>query len=167
MAMNEAAKQWVAALRSGEYQQCQSALRKEIDGRPHFCCLGVANEMSGMGQWIDPACGIFQDEAQLRATEANIAELVAEYGEESDEDAEILKSEEFTSPMVQEWLGLDAEDGELEINGERTSLARLNDAGKTFAEIADIIEQHADQLFSQGHHESMTAPTNPKTDTGT
>lgn len=38
MAMNPEIKaQWVAALRSGEYEQCREALRS----RDGFCCLGV------------------------------------------------------------------------------------------------------------------------------
>ncbi len=37
----EVKKQWVAALRSGEYKQCRGALKK--DGG--FCCLGVLREI--------------------------------------------------------------------------------------------------------------------------
>lgn len=40
-------KIWVAALRSGKYQQAQGALRAG-DG---FCCLGVACDISGLGDW--------------------------------------------------------------------------------------------------------------------
>ena len=60
--MNENAKKWVAALRSGEYKQGQYNLRSDQD---HFYCLGVAcdlydsNKMGthgNRGYWV---CWIF------------------------------------------------------------------------------------------------------------
>jgi len=44
---------------------------------------------------------------------------------------------------VRQWSGLKTSYGTL---GNRT-LAEMNDDGATFAEIADLIEQHADELF--------------------
>ena len=41
-------KQWIEALRSGEYRQARGTLRTQ-DGR--FCCLGVACEISGIDKW--------------------------------------------------------------------------------------------------------------------
>ena len=51
--MNEAAKAWVDALRSGRFRQARHALRVlEYDSRlPSLCCLGVACEISGLGEW--------------------------------------------------------------------------------------------------------------------
>ena len=49
--MNDFAKRWVAALRSGEFQQATGCLRYG-DG---YCCLGVACELyrreTGEGEW--------------------------------------------------------------------------------------------------------------------
>lgn len=48
--LNENAKKWVAALRSGEYKQTCGAL-KGADG---YCCLGVACAIAiqaGVGSW--------------------------------------------------------------------------------------------------------------------
>jgi hypothetical protein len=45
---------WLAALRSGDYVQGQSALR---DNSRHFCCLGVLCDVAardGIGEWIEP-----------------------------------------------------------------------------------------------------------------
>jgi hypothetical protein len=120
--VNKAAKQWVAALRSGKYQQCTNGLRKGNT----YCCLGVANEISGLGKWIDDYA--FQD---ATLAEAEVA------GEDK------TYEEEFTSPDVQEWLGLRTKDGS--IGG--ITLAELNDDGVPFDEIADIIEKHAHQIF--------------------
>jgi len=44
-------RKWVNALRSGKYQQGAYALRNESDGVYFYCCLGVACELSKLGQW--------------------------------------------------------------------------------------------------------------------
>lgn len=51
-------KRWIEALRSGEYQQAQDALRvldefDEDEGSYCYCCLGVACQISGLGDWND------------------------------------------------------------------------------------------------------------------
>lgn len=145
--MNENAKAWVAALRSGEWHQSRDALRTEGEGRTGFCCLGVACEMSGLGAWIDGA--YFQDRDQHAETERRQRnESQCPHCEGYDDECRHKEySEEFTSPMVQKWLGLSSEDGTFTLDGAHTSLVRLNDDGKSFAEIADIIEKHQDQLF--------------------
>lgn len=43
----ETKKAWVAALRSGDYLQCKTALRFTREGAPaHYCCLGVLCELN-------------------------------------------------------------------------------------------------------------------------
>lgn len=42
-------KLWVEALRSGKYEQARSVLRAD---NTSFCCLGVACDISGLGEWI-------------------------------------------------------------------------------------------------------------------
>jgi hypothetical protein len=40
-------KNWVAALRSGEYEQARGCLSMNLtDGRTAYCCLGVLNRIS-------------------------------------------------------------------------------------------------------------------------
>lgn len=60
-------KKWVQALRSGEYTQVRQRLmtsdiardspeeERSIDDEPvpGYCCLGVANQISGLGHWND------------------------------------------------------------------------------------------------------------------
>ena len=42
-------KKWVAALRSGDYKQCQQQLAEVDDrGKHSYCCLGVACEVLGV-----------------------------------------------------------------------------------------------------------------------
>lgn len=145
--MNDAAKIWVAALRSGDWTQCQNALRKQADGQYSFCCLGVACELSKLGNWLDDD-GLFQDSTHIAMWKEEMKHF-----EESPPDDDYAeppdapKEEEFTSPDVQRWLGLREKDGTFVLDGEKTSLADQNDKGKTFSEIADIIEKYADQLF--------------------
>lgn len=38
---------WLDALRSGRYRQGTGALRTDLDGAPHHCCLGVAEDVRG------------------------------------------------------------------------------------------------------------------------
>lgn len=104
----EIAKQWVAALRSGEYEQGEAYLT--ADGRD--CCLGVLCKLYGGRSRLETRC----DERK-----------VVVYG--SDSTQELPAS-------VRKWSGMRSADG----YRHGGSLACLNDNGKTFAEIADIIE---------------------------
>ena len=44
-------EQWIEALRSGKYEQAKGILR-DVDDNNKFCCLGVACEISGLGEWL-------------------------------------------------------------------------------------------------------------------
>lgn len=107
--LNENAKKWVAALRSGEYKQCKNRLAHA--GR--FCCLGVA-------------CDISPTPRKIWGQQGTLP----------------------TSVMC--WLNIRHAQGawpdEHGVNNH--SLAGLNDwDGKTFEEIADVIESEPEGLF--------------------
>ena len=122
--MNENAKRWVEALRSGEYDQANGALRNG-DG---FCCLGVACDLARV-------------------------ELGTEWEESDDGAARLAGSSSFGYlPVgVQRWLGLASNDGSFWPGGGGTeTLASLNDDGKTFSEIAAVIESEPEGLFARG-----------------
>lgn len=119
--MNDNAKRWVEALRSGQYEQTRNDLRDENG----YCCLGVAcelyREVTGRGEW------------------------------ERDEDGftQFLDRALLLPEPVREWLGLRTEGGDfIDRAGDRSSLAERNDEGATFDEIADIIESELEGLFS-------------------
>lgn len=119
--MNENARKWAEALRSGKYKQGRNTLRYSDE----FCCLGVA-------------CDI--------AIENGVALTVAqdEYGEWTyGGKADVLP------PSVQEWLCLRTANAapKGEIEGEHESLAGYNDGGGTFEEIAAVIESEPEGLF--------------------
>lgn len=40
-------KKWVTALESGEYRQCTGTLCERINGKLHYCCLGVLSKVQG------------------------------------------------------------------------------------------------------------------------
>lgn len=115
---------FIAALRSGEYGQGQRRL-KSAEG---YCCLGVACEVSGLGDW----------EGDIRDSHGQVYVI-----DENDFSRTVL-------PMgVSRWLGIDqenhgsqnpyiveAEDGDI-------SAATMNDLlKKSFAEIADAFETY-------------------------
>jgi hypothetical protein len=121
--MKENVKQeWVTALRSGEYEQCNGILRyTELNGRQSFCCLGVLTDLArkdGLSVEADDGTFIHNDEGG------------------------------WLHPKVMDWAGLAEPDPVLRESSLvistslPTSLSVLNDSGRTFEEIADYIEEH-------------------------
>ena len=128
--MNDLAKAWLDELRSGKYPQGTGKLR---DGSDAYCCLGVACELYrqtyGKGEW------------QWQKTEDNDFAVYAFVV-----DVEHLVG--VLPAAVRDALGLDdSEGGYYDDGGNPKSLVNLNDAGMTFAEIADIIESEPRWLF--------------------
>jgi len=116
-------KRWVEALRSGKYEQGKFRLHR--GGK--FCCLGVACDISGLGEWIeefDNLPDIFDEKEPVTLYGYSINGF-AETNELPDE--------------VMEWLGVDA--GMVDIDDpDKVYLVTLNDEGFDFNEIADVIE---------------------------
>ena len=110
------AMQWIAALRSGDYQQARHRLRDCDDA---FCCLGVL-------------CNLH---AQAHPEEAKTQTRPRHYYNES-----IALPRE-----VRNWSGVKTNCGMRRATGltvgETDSLANLNDTGHTFSQIADVIEK--------------------------
>ena len=138
--LNENARAWVAALRSRHYSQNRGALKVtggsgRADG---YCCLGVACEISGLGRWLDE--GIKQ---AYRVRMSN---------------GEYASSVDVLPTPVADWLGIATLEGSpmagalMNADGSYdvptwASLAQANDAGVSFADIADLIEMNARELF--------------------
>lgn len=106
-------KKWLEALRSGEYKQGQSYLH--INSK--FCCLGVLCDLhrkeTNQGDWSPHgSSNVF--------TYLNISSTLPE--------------------EVQEWSGM--KNGYGYYTDGHDKLTSDNDNGKTFLEIADIIEKH-------------------------
>jgi len=112
--------QWVAALRSGDYQQGKGALHQYSTGNPDlFCCLGVLCHLAA-------EAGVVQSHLTGR-------------GEVQYDHAALI-----LPPSVSAWAGLGGNLSPQVPNdsGIPISLANLNDGGSTFERIADLIEEH-------------------------
>lgn len=109
--MNPEIKQeWVAALRSGKYKQG----RKRLNTDDKYCCLGVLCE-------IAVAHGITE-----KATPSDLFNITCYGG---------CNTSSLPREVV-EWSGVSAYG---DLSGQR-SLSELNDIGRSFSEIATIIE---------------------------
>jgi len=133
--LNDNAKKWVAALRSGNYDQTTYQLVvTNSDSEPTgYCCLGVACDLYAQDNEID-----VEYELEPHGEFGFIR-----FGHEST----------VLPPEVREWLGLRErtggfEDGRIQGESECHSLADLNDAGATFKQVADFIESEPKGLFA-------------------
>jgi hypothetical protein len=127
--MNENAKKWIKALRSGDYEQAKSYLHRRADHEnpvDRFCCLGVACDLA-VKDGVD---------IKKETWGSNNYAVVGYDGAQG------------TLPYkVIDWLGFSVKaDGSGVINDDLT-LASENDQGVSFDGIADLIEDHANILF--------------------
>ncbi|MDM0024118.1 hypothetical protein [Variovorax saccharolyticus] len=121
--MNKEVKaKWVAALRSGKYEQAHGELRGDENA---FCCLGVLCEISGVGSWgYDSETGL-PEKAYCAGT---------------------AFENDLPPHAVLDWAGFSAGAAiarripKVTIGGDEEVLHDHNDGGRTFAEIADAIE---------------------------
>lgn len=125
----EIAKKWVEALRSGKYPQGTGRMCAKGPGKQKsFCCLGVLCDIVKDeigGEWVhNTACG----------------ELIFSTGTEKGMAGLYLPRE------VCDFAGIENSAGRFVKNGRAEFLAYENDTGSSFAQIADIIEAHAEEL---------------------
>jgi hypothetical protein len=122
----EVAEKWVAALRSGEYTQAREQLRKNNNNNDqlNYCCLGVLCDLAvkeDVTKWKDTEKDNYRPDNFLRNTDV------------------------VPNSSVQIWAEMKNVNGTYE--PEKPNLWQLNDDhGKTFLEIADIIEQNYEAL---------------------
>ena len=113
-------KKWVKALRSGEYSQGTGNL---VDEQDNFCCLGVLCNLApqSTGEWTTNSLKMWGFSGDMFNTG-------------------ILPT------TVMNWAGMRSYNGLIPSFPHTYSLSGLNDCGKTFAEIADIIEEEWESL---------------------
>lgn len=112
---------WLEALRSGEFLQTQEGELRTKDGG-QFCCLGVL-------------CEVYR-----RETNGPDWDIVTRHHGQG-----YLGEGAYLPNEVRDWAGLNAQNPSVQLDGSvfnTTTLADMNDAGKLFREIADIIEEH-------------------------
>lgn len=120
-------KEWLVALRSGEYNQAVHQL-KTPDG---YCCLGVA-------------CELLAKEGVVNATKRNGELSFDEEYQTLPKDAMNYMGVIDTNPdITTSWMtSIERDRMRGKIVGGRVSLAELNDNGYSFAQIADLIEKY-------------------------
>ena len=118
--MNSIIKEtWLKALRSGQYKQTISMLKKGNN----FCCLGVL-------------CDLYAEEKGKKWQD---------WGDGSGK-WEMCGATEILPKEVSRWAGLGQENDDPIVTPneeweDRQSLSELNDGGFSFREIADMIEE--------------------------
>jgi len=129
--LNPNARKWIAALRSGLFQQGNGYLRKDEENGPTLCCLGVACELAIL------------DGVEIKK-KRNEADGIYRY-----EETESILPEE-----VRKWLGLRSSDGGFDkailfgFSDRAHSLTQLNDHARyDFNMIADFVELNPPGLF--------------------
>lgn len=120
-------KRWVAALRSGEYEQGKTVLKKvDRDGNALYCCLGVLCEVMGL------------EEKPYDREDLPMGTRTFVHGAQG--HSQILPA------SAAERVGLDANPAVYtlhhpDVDREHATLAELNDTyGYDFNRIADVIE---------------------------
>lgn len=117
------AEKLVTALRSGEYEQCQQALRNDTG----YCCLGVLTDI---------------------AVKEGVAEPWQKWNIGGRRQYTVDGINSVLPPEVRRWAGMKTNNGGYDHNGfeYNKALSADNDQGKSFSEIADIIEAHVYEL---------------------
>lgn len=116
-----AIREWVVALRSGNYKQGTEHLAQEDEDGRRYCCLGVA-------------CDIFAERVRLTLHINQFQKLEYHW----DEGGYSSTGSTLPGPLVK-FLGVQGRDP---ILASGRSLIKMNDDdGATFSEIADAIEK--------------------------
>lgn len=135
--------QWVKDLRSGEYEQGQSYLRRDNGEKDRFCCLGVLAEQAvkagaipapelhdGLYYYLDDKFDKGKVTGEEFGQACSLPRKVAEWAGVPHEEG----------PLGSDVIIAPAEDGEED--GDLTAMGANDGACMTFAEIADLIEQN-------------------------
>jgi len=131
------AKKWVKALRSGKYKQGKGYLKQfNSKNEPRHCCLGVLCELYNDTMKKNHKKTLYTEEMQDNSSGTSFIrfDLV---------DGGLPKA-------VRKWADIINPLGEFQVScGEydiEECLADLNDSGKKFSTIADIIEKNVENL---------------------
>jgi hypothetical protein len=135
------AKKWVEALRSGEYRQGREALCRidPLDGTESYCCLGVLTDLYQKDRK--------KKKKKLKTRESSpfMDTVVVEYFSLDSDDSGasgVLPDE------VRKWAGMFSNDGIIHKpeSDYEERLTEFNDGGKSFKQIANIIEKNVENL---------------------
>ena len=140
---SEIKTQWQAELRSGKYAQGKRALASQHtstdeDGntvtRNTYCCLGVL-------------CELAKAEGVVESSDPNYTNDIPYGPAPTDENPYPQQSTSYLPQVVIDWAGLVSVDGDplLTIGEDFKRASEHNDNERTFAEIADALDQLSDE----------------------
>lgn len=113
---DELLDKWIEALESGKYRQTTGRLYNQHSGS--FCCLGLLCELTEAGEW---------NEYEYNMSDFHIPVV--------------------SLPQLIEWnVNLEYSREHLINSRFEAVLAKLNDSGKSFKEIAQYIREHRDYI---------------------
>jgi len=117
----EIAEIWIDALESGEYEQTKGLLKR----KDSYCCLGILCQISGLGEFKQLMGDKFFSYILTNGETCSLAALPNE---------------------ILEWAGMSDMYGNFDKSDGFSTLSILNDSGKTFREIAEIIRDNYQTL---------------------
>lgn len=135
MTRDELLRAWVIALESGEYRQARKTLRTK-DG---FCCLGVACDVSGLGEW--------RRMPEVVAASLSDYDTERPYEPECEESTHLYRADQTQGDEIDlpdillDHIGLTRE--------QQNRLQNMNDGGVTFANIAQQIREWFPDVFTE------------------
>ena len=156
-AQQKTVNRWVAALRSGTYQQGQRVLRNDHNG---YCCLGVLCDL------VKGELGLKWGEPQSNAPDLIVERRPGVYPIQSVTEGKDNLNAAVLPEIVMRELGFKTKMGQFKFSDElferfpklkerwavtgvyNASLAALNDNGWTFGEIADLLESGLADVFN-------------------
>ena len=134
-------ERWLKALRSGKYKQGRRRLRIEEDEGCSYCCLGVLTDLyikSKAGKevnahWVENA-GDVTHPSDCNKDQTCSGFIVGEDGPMTEQA--VLPKE------VSDWAGVN--EGCPLIGKSKVGAISANDGGKSFKQIANMIEKHVE-----------------------
>lgn len=132
----EIAKKWIKALRSGKYKQGQDYLKQyNSKGEPRHCCLGVL-------------CELYNNTMKKNHKKT----LYTKDIDHHDIKVTLFDTYDGVLPtVVKKWAGMSDVVGNFSViekdgSFKDYSLTEMNDAGKKFGTIADMIEKNMENI---------------------
>lgn len=121
---------WLEALRSGKFQQGRDYLGYQLpNGQREYCCLGVLCVVAGV-----------KGEFKVDGT----ARRVLEFGQDATDGDEILPDDLAADLGIERNPCIPVQLPNAPYPNAFTTLAKANDDGLTFGQIADLIEYFID-----------------------
>lgn len=136
-------EKWVAALRSGKYQQGVSYLRSKFEGGEKHCCLGVLCDVTEGIEWKERQtadhthwAAAFNNSFSTSVVPVTLASAI-----------HLKTTGHFAMKDVSEKWQKRINKLRGKFGGDHCMLITLNDLGMPFNEIADLIDENREAFF--------------------